>query len=161
MNSPITQLVAQGDGAARALRRLDAVPIPFPSLVTDIDRNDLETCLAVLARVEQLPVEHPQAVAVRRATAKIFKTVKERRRAERRAAVAAADRSVLAATATAAPGRIDDETRGIELTSAAGRERRHADPRAAVLPVQAQVHRGRRLLPPALPGLRGAQPGAP
>ena len=42
------------------------------------------------------------------------------RRAERRAAVAAADRNVLAATATAAPGRIDDETRGIELTSTAG-----------------------------------------
>ena len=96
------------------------MPIPFPALVTDIDRNDLEACLAVLARVEQLPVEHPQAVEVRRATAKLFKTVKERRRAERRAAVAAADRSVLAATATAAPGRIDDETRGIELTSAAG-----------------------------------------
>ena len=88
--------------------------------MTDIDRDDLETCLAVLARVEQLPVEHPQAVAVRRATAKIFKSVKERRRAERRATVAAADRLVLASTATAAPGRIDDETRGIELTSAAG-----------------------------------------
>ncbi len=88
--------------------------------MTEIDRDDLETCLAVLARVEQLPVEHPQAVAVRRATAKIFKTVKEVRRAERRAAVAAADRDVLAATATAAPGRIDDETRGIELTSRAG-----------------------------------------
>jgi NAD(P)-dependent dehydrogenase (short-subunit alcohol dehydrogenase family) len=88
--------------------------------VTEIDRDDLEMCLAVLARVEQLPVEHPQAVAVRRATAKIFKSVKELRRAERRAAVAAADRGVLASTATAAPGRIDDETRGIELTSAAG-----------------------------------------
>ncbi len=88
--------------------------------MTEIDRDDLETCLAVLARVEQLPVEHPQAVAVRRATAKIFKTVKELRRAERRAAVLAADRGVLAATATAAPGRIDDETRGIELTSTAG-----------------------------------------
>ena len=87
-------------------------------LVTDIDPDDLETCLAVLARVEQLPVEHPDAVAVRRATAKIFKTVKELRRAERRAAVAAADRAVLASTATAAPGRIDDETSGIELTRA-------------------------------------------
>ena len=88
-------------------------------LVTDIDPADLEMCLGVLARVEQLPVDHPQAVAVRRATAKIFKTVKELRRAERRAAVAAADRAVLASTATAAPGRIDDETRGIELTSTA------------------------------------------
>src|SRR6476619_5785091 len=88
--------------------------------VTEIDRDALETCLAVLARVEQLPVEHPDAVAVRHATAKIFKTVKELRRAERRAAVAAADRAVLASTATAAPGRIDDETSGIELTSRAG-----------------------------------------
>src|SRR3954462_14819416 len=88
--------------------------------MTDIDRDDVETCLAVLARVEQLPVEHPQAVAVRRATAKIFKTVKEVRRAERRAAVTANDQRVLAATATAAPGRIDDETRGLELTTAAG-----------------------------------------
>jgi NAD(P)-dependent dehydrogenase (short-subunit alcohol dehydrogenase family) len=88
-------------------------------VVTEIDRDALETCLAVLARVEQLPVEHPDAVAVRRATAKIFKTVKELRRAERRAAVAAADRAVLASTATAAPGRIDDETSGIELTSRA------------------------------------------
>src|SRR5215210_1972504 len=88
-------------------------------VVTEIDRDALETCLAVLARVEQLPVEHPDAVAVRHATAKIFKTVKELRRAERRAAVADADRAVLASTATAAPGRIDDETSGIELTSRA------------------------------------------
>src|SRR4051812_6072192 len=85
--------------------------LPFPALVTDIDPDELQACLALLARVEQLPVEHPQAVAVRRATAKLFKTVKEQRRAERRAEVAAADRRVLAATATAAPGRIDDETR--------------------------------------------------
>jgi NAD(P)-dependent dehydrogenase (short-subunit alcohol dehydrogenase family) len=88
--------------------------------VTEIDPDDLETCLAVLARVERLPTEHPQAVAVRRATAKLFKTVKEQRRIERRAAVAAADRAVLAATATAAPGRIDDETRGLVLTTSAG-----------------------------------------
>src|SRR4051794_41829770 len=87
--------------------------------MTEIARDDLETCLAVLARVERLPVEHPDAVAVRQATAKIFKAVKELRRAERRAAVAAADRAVLASTATAAPGRIDDETHGIELTSRA------------------------------------------
>ena len=64
--------------------------------MTEIEREDLETCLAVLARVERLPAEHPDAVAVRHATAKIFKAVKELRRAERRAAVAAADRAVLA-----------------------------------------------------------------
>jgi NAD(P)-dependent dehydrogenase (short-subunit alcohol dehydrogenase family) len=84
-----------------------------------IDPDDLETCLAVLSRLDDLPVDHPDAVAVRRATARIFKSVKERRRAERRAAVAAADRAVMAATATAAPGRIDDETNGIPLTAVA------------------------------------------
>jgi NAD(P)-dependent dehydrogenase (short-subunit alcohol dehydrogenase family) len=85
----------------------------------EIDPRDLKICLEVLARIDELPVEHPDAVAVRRATAGIFKSVKERRRAERRAAVAAADRAVLAATATAAPGRIDDETSGIPLASSA------------------------------------------
>jgi NAD(P)-dependent dehydrogenase (short-subunit alcohol dehydrogenase family) len=82
-----------------------------------IDADDLRTCLAVLARVDELPVEHPDAVAVRQATARIFKSVKERRRAERRAAVFAEDRAVLANTATAAPGRVDDETTGAELVS--------------------------------------------
>jgi NAD(P)-dependent dehydrogenase (short-subunit alcohol dehydrogenase family) len=80
-----------------------------------IDPDDLETCLAVLARLDELPVEHADAVAVRRATARIFKSVKARRRAERRAAVATADRKVLATTATAAPGRVDDETSGVAL----------------------------------------------
>jgi NAD(P)-dependent dehydrogenase (short-subunit alcohol dehydrogenase family) len=81
--------------------------------------GDLDTFLAVIAAVEDLPVDHPDAVVVRRATAGLFKSVKERRRAERRHAVAVADRAVLAATATAAPGRIDDETRGIALVSTA------------------------------------------
>jgi NAD(P)-dependent dehydrogenase (short-subunit alcohol dehydrogenase family) len=83
----------------------------------DIDADDLRTCLEVLARVDELPIDHPDAVAVRRATARIFKSVKERRRAERRAAVSAEDRAVLACTATAAPGRVDDETSGVELVS--------------------------------------------
>jgi hypothetical protein len=85
--------------------------------IVEIDAEDLRICLEVLARVEGLPVEHPDAVAVRRATARIFKTVKERRRAERRAAVSAKDRAVWANTATAAPGRIDDETSGVALTA--------------------------------------------
>jgi NAD(P)-dependent dehydrogenase (short-subunit alcohol dehydrogenase family) len=54
---------------------------------------------------------------VRQATARIFKSVKERRRAARRAAASAQDRAVLASTATAAPGRVDDETSGVELVS--------------------------------------------
>ena len=85
-----------------------------------IEPADLAACLRVLARLDELPVEHPDAVAVRRATATVFKTVKERRRAERRAAILANDEAVTAATATGAPGRIDDETRGLPLVSVAG-----------------------------------------
>jgi NAD(P)-dependent dehydrogenase (short-subunit alcohol dehydrogenase family) len=86
-----------------------------------IDPDDLATCLRVLGQLDTLPTEHPDAVAVRRATAHIFKSVKERRRTERRSAVTAADRAVIEATATGAPGRIDDETQGIPLrTSVAG-----------------------------------------
>ena len=49
------------------------------------------------------------------------------RRRELRQAVIEADNAVVAATATGAPDRIDDETRGIPLepgTSAPGRGRR-------------------------------------
>ncbi|GIF03770.1 SDR family NAD(P)-dependent oxidoreductase [Actinoplanes siamensis] len=87
-----------------------------PTLGVDPDR--LAVCLAVLAEVETLPVEHPDAVRVRRATAGIFKTAKIQRRKDRRQAVLDNDRAVTAATATGAPGRIDDETAGIPLRSA-------------------------------------------
>jgi NAD(P)-dependent dehydrogenase (short-subunit alcohol dehydrogenase family) len=80
-----------------------------------IDPELLATCLEVIAAAERLPVEHPDAVAVRRATAGLFKTVKLRRRRERRDAILAADRAVTEATATGAPGRIDDETAGLPL----------------------------------------------
>ena len=86
----------------------------------DINPEELAACLRVLARLGELPVEHPDAVAVRQATASVFKTVKERRRAERRAAILANDDAVTAATATGAPGRLDDETRGLPLVSSAG-----------------------------------------
>ena len=82
-----------------------------------IDPDELKVCLQVLAQVQDLPDDHPDAVAVRRATAAIFKSVKEQRRVRRRAAVSAADAAVLAQTATAAPGRIDDETGGVALVS--------------------------------------------
>ena len=77
----------------------------------------LETALAVIAELDELPVDHPDAVAVRLATARLFKQVKERRRRERRDAQLAHDAAVTAATATAAPGRIDDETRGLPLST--------------------------------------------
>ncbi len=84
---------------------------------TGIDPARLAAAIAVLAQAETLPPEHPDSIAAQRATAKLFKAVKERRRAERIAAIRAADAAVDAATATAAPGRIDDETRGIPLVS--------------------------------------------
>jgi NAD(P)-dependent dehydrogenase (short-subunit alcohol dehydrogenase family) len=87
--------------------------------VKGIDPERLELCLSVLAEAELLPVEHPDAVRVRRATAAIFKTAKERRRRERRDAILAADAAVTAATATGAPDRLDDETRGVPLSTRA------------------------------------------
>jgi NAD(P)-dependent dehydrogenase (short-subunit alcohol dehydrogenase family) len=82
-----------------------------------IDPKELDVCLRVIAELDELPVEHPDAIVVQQAVAKLFKTVKRRRKVERREAVLAADRAVTAATATAAPGRIDDETQGLPLTS--------------------------------------------
>lgn len=85
--------------------------------MTAIDPDKLRACLQVLAEVESLPPEHPDAVAVRRATAGIFKSVRKARRHAKRDAVAEADKAVIAATATGAPGRIDDETAGLPLVS--------------------------------------------
>jgi NAD(P)-dependent dehydrogenase (short-subunit alcohol dehydrogenase family) len=85
--------------------------------VTAIDPEKLSTCLQVLSDVQALPPEHPDAVAVRRATAGVFKSVKKARRHAKRDAIAASDKAVVAATATGAPGRIDDETAGLPLVS--------------------------------------------
>ena len=82
-----------------------------------IDPDRLEACLDVLAEVEKLPHDHPDHVRVRRATAAIFKSVKQQRRREAREAVLANDNAVTAATATGAEGRVDDETAGIALVS--------------------------------------------
>ncbi|MEU8184255.1 SDR family NAD(P)-dependent oxidoreductase [Micromonospora sp. NPDC049044] len=87
-----------------------------------IDRARLETCLSVFEALEALPSDHPDVVRVQRATARLYKVVKQRRREERRDAVLAADRAVTEATATGAPGRIDDETQGIPLASSAAGE---------------------------------------
>ncbi len=84
---------------------------------TGIDPDRLRVCLDVLAELDNIPVEHPDAVAVRLATARLFKMVKTRRRKERRAEITTADQAVVAATATGAPGRVDDETRGLPLST--------------------------------------------
>src|SRR6201747_1175299 len=84
-----------------------------------IDPAELALALRVIEQTELLPPEHPDAVAVRRATARIFKGVRNARRAERRDAISSADRAVVAATATGSPQRIDDETEGLPLVSSA------------------------------------------
>ncbi|GAA1963171.1 SDR family NAD(P)-dependent oxidoreductase [Catenulispora subtropica] len=102
-------------------------PTPDPALEQEpgaesfgpgIAPERLALLLDILAEVQELPTEHPDAIAVRRATAGVYKSVKVRRRAERQARVLAADRAVTAATATGAPNRLDDETQGLPLSSA-------------------------------------------
>ncbi len=84
---------------------------------TRIDPSRIAMVLDVLAELDTLPIDHPDAIAVRIATANVYKAVKQRRRGERRDAKLSADRAVIAATATGAPGRIDDETQGIPLAT--------------------------------------------
>ncbi|WP_055587988.1 SDR family NAD(P)-dependent oxidoreductase [Streptacidiphilus griseoplanus] len=88
-----------------------------PKERTGIDPARMAVCLDVLAELDDLPLDHPDAIAIRKATAGIYRTVKQRRRQERRASKTANDRAVTAATATGAPGRIDDETQGLLLTA--------------------------------------------
>ncbi|MDQ4214992.1 SDR family NAD(P)-dependent oxidoreductase [Microbacterium sp. ASV81] len=82
-----------------------------------IDPADLATTLRVLAALHEIDQDHPDFITVRRATSAMFKAAKRVRRREIRDAIAAADRAVIAATATGAPDRIDDETRGLDLAS--------------------------------------------
>ncbi|KUO16091.1 SDR family NAD(P)-dependent oxidoreductase [Streptomyces dysideae] len=78
-----------------------------------LDPERLAVCLSVLEELDKLEVDHPDAIAVRRATAGVYRTVKQRRRQERRAAKTAHDKAVTEATATGSAQRIDDETEGI------------------------------------------------
>lgn len=80
-----------------------------------IDPDELAITLRVLGALHQLPQDHSDFIAVRRATAHMFKAAKRVRRRELRDEEQEADRAVVAATATGAPDRIDDETRGIPL----------------------------------------------
>jgi NAD(P)-dependent dehydrogenase (short-subunit alcohol dehydrogenase family) len=84
-----------------------------PEFGPGLDPKRLQLCLEVLAELDDLPIDHPDAITVRKAVAHIFRTIKQRRRQESRARKTAHDRAVTAATATGAPGRIDDETAGV------------------------------------------------
>ncbi|GEL94090.1 SDR family NAD(P)-dependent oxidoreductase [Cellulomonas composti] len=84
-----------------------------------VDPTDFATFLRVMDQVAVLPQTHAQHTAARRASSALFKAAKKHRRGEKRRVLAAADAAVIAATATGSPGRIDDETNGLPLTSAA------------------------------------------
>ncbi|OON71320.1 SDR family NAD(P)-dependent oxidoreductase [Streptomyces tsukubensis] len=84
-----------------------------------IDPERLAVCLGVLEELDKIEVDHPDAIRVRRATAGIYRTVKQRRRQERRAAKTAHDKAVTEATATGSAERIDDETQGLLPSSTA------------------------------------------
>ncbi|MET9512486.1 SDR family NAD(P)-dependent oxidoreductase [Streptomyces flavidovirens] len=93
-----------------------------PEFGPGIDPDRMAVCLSVLDELDKLDVDHPDAIAVRRATAGIYRTVKQRRRQERRAAKTAHDRAVTHATATGSADRIDDETQGVLPSSTATAE---------------------------------------
>ena len=84
-----------------------------------VDPAEFATFLRVMDQVAVLPQEHPQHAAARRAASGLFKAAKKHRRGEKRRLLAEADAAVIAATATGSPGRIDDETHGIPLSSSA------------------------------------------
>lgn len=85
---------------------------------TSIDPNDLATCLRVLEEAGRLDPGHPDSITVQRAVGGMFKELKRQRRIAAKQAKLAADRAVVAATATGSPHRIDDETAGIPISSA-------------------------------------------
>ena len=102
--------------------RLHPVPVdvePPADSSGAVDPQDLETTLRVLAGLRDLSEDHPDFIAVRQATSHMFKAVKQERRRTKRSAIAEADKAVVAATATGAADRIDDETRGLTLEARA------------------------------------------
>ncbi len=84
-----------------------------------IEPDELEAALRVISKLNQLPVEHPDSLRVQQATAGLYKSVKRRRKLEKRREQLEHDAAITALTATAAPGRIDDETEGLPLVSEA------------------------------------------
>ncbi|MBN8868032.1 MAG: SDR family NAD(P)-dependent oxidoreductase [Solirubrobacterales bacterium] len=82
-----------------------------------IDPDDLATALRVIEDLDRLPVEHPDSITMQQAAAGLYKSVKKRRKLEKRRQVMEHDAEVTARTATANPARIDDETKGLPLVS--------------------------------------------
>ncbi|MGC4996950.1 SDR family NAD(P)-dependent oxidoreductase [Streptomyces sp. DT195] len=109
--------VTEGGSASTDAVSADATAVDEVVYGPGIDPERLAVCLSVLEELDRIDVDHPDAIQVRRATSHIYRTVKQRRRQERRAAKTAHDRTVTEATATGSAERIDDETEGILPTS--------------------------------------------
>ncbi|GAB0104099.1 SDR family NAD(P)-dependent oxidoreductase [Nocardia sp. JMUB6875] len=90
-----------------------AAPTDAPA----IDPDELAICLRVLEQAGQLDKQHPDSITVQRAVGHMFKKFKQTKRIAARDAISAADKEVVAATATGSPNRIDDETAGIPISS--------------------------------------------
>ncbi|MBD8869910.1 SDR family NAD(P)-dependent oxidoreductase [Nocardioides donggukensis] len=97
----------------------DPAADPAPGTNQRIDPDDLATTVRVLRQLHHLPDGHADVRTVKHAASHMYKALKRERRTRKREAELAADRAVTEATATGSPMRIDDETRGIPLTSTA------------------------------------------
>ena len=84
-----------------------------------IDPDELATTLKVLRELHCLDPEHPDVRTVKHATGYMWKLLRRSRRAALRQGRQEHDRSVTELTATGSPLRIDDETAGLPLVSAA------------------------------------------
>ncbi|MCS4535097.1 SDR family NAD(P)-dependent oxidoreductase [Corynebacterium sp. HS2168-gen11] len=80
-----------------------------------ISAQDLQTCLNVLQQAGELDFDDPTSVQLQQAVARLFKAVKKNRRQQAKQKRQAHTQAILAATATANPRRIDDETQGLLL----------------------------------------------
>ena len=107
------------DIVTHALMRQSHVPIKEPPPTNGIDPADLQVTLRVLAQVAKLEKTDPLFVTVRNAAAVMVKESKRVHKLAARARIQANDRAVVAATATGAPDRIDDETRGVQISGSA------------------------------------------
>lgn len=66
-----------------------------PSAGRGVDADDLAATLRVLGTIHELDEAHPDFVAVRRATSRMFKSVKRHRRGVRRAAIQDNDKAIV------------------------------------------------------------------
>ena len=81
-----------------------------------LTRTGLQITLDVLAELHRLDEKHPDFIAVRRATAHMFKAAKKSRRLEKRAKSPGRPRG-RGRHGNRRADRIDDETRGIPLAT--------------------------------------------